>query len=65
MSKSMDDLYWDYYHAGRAQATAQGYTVLGYIRSRMQKDIPNIVDDYFDGSPKKFMLWTEEKFINK
>jgi hypothetical protein len=62
---NIEDLYWEYYHAGRAYATVSGNSIIGYIRERMKKDIPDLIEKYFDGSNKKFLRWTEEKFINK
>ena len=63
--KNIEDLYWDYYHAGRAYKTATGNPILSYIQSQMKKDIPDLVEKYFEGSNKKFMFWTEEKFVNR
>ena len=64
-NKSLEELYWDYYHAGRAYKAATGSPILSYINSQMKKDIPDLIEKYFDGSNKKFMRWSEEKFINK
>lgn len=63
--KSIEDLYWDYYHAGRAYATVSGNSVLSYIQSRMKKDIPDLLKRYFNGSNKQFIRWCENKLINK
>ena len=65
MNKSIESLYWEYYHAARAYKTATGQHELTYIRTQMKKDIPDLLERYFGGSNKKFLLWAEDKFINK